>query len=223
MKKIFTMLMVVTLVVAMTVSSFAAGAFVASPTGIAAPKLVNATNENVGCLAELVIESYDNRASLGETALAKMNAAYKSIKNTDDLSKLNSDLAAIADEYNIPSSALAVSDLFDISHVGCANHESCGAFTITIRPNTVENFVALMHFNGTSWELVETTVEDGCLTFTVDDFSPFAIIAHDGTGEAPISSAAVAGIAGGSIGALLIILIIIILIIIQKKKKNKKA
>lgn len=220
MKKIFTMSMVVMLVIAMAVSSFAAGAFVASPTGIAAPKLVNATNENLDCLAELVIESYDNRASLGEASLAKMNAAYKSIKETDDLSTLNADLAAIAEKYNIPSTALAVSDLFDISHVGCANHANCGAFTITIRPNTVENFVALMHFNGTSWELVETTVVDGCLTFTVSDFSPFAIIAHDGTGEAPLSSAAVAGIAGGSIGAVVVVGAVVAAVMLQKKKKK---
>lgn len=212
MKKIFTMSMVAMLVVAMAITSFAAGVFVASPSGINAPKLVSATNKNIDCIAELVIESYKDCKDD-----AKMSAAYKSIKGTDDISTLNKELANIAKNHDVDASKLAVSDLFNITHVGCNDHSNCGEFTITIRPNTTENFIALMHFNGTDWEIIETTVEDGCITFTVSEFSPFAIVAHDGTGKAPISAGAVAGI---GVGIAIIVAAIVVFVVLKKKKRH---
>lgn len=219
MKKIFTLSLVIMMTLIMAVSSFAAGAFIASPTGVAAPKLVAATNNNIDCVAELIIESYSDRKNFDDAAYAEMNAAYKTIKETDDLGKLNKELAALAEKYKVTSDKLAVSDLFEIHHKGCEDHANCGSFTITIKPNTVENFIAIMHFENGEWKLLESTVgEDGTVTFVADDFSPFAIVAHDGTGKAPMSAGAVAGITVGSVAAVAAVGGVVAYVLIKKKK-----
>ena len=44
------------------------------------------------------------------------------------------------------------------------------------------NYAGLLHYDNGEWKLLESTVtKDGKITFTVDDFSPFAIVVHDGS------------------------------------------
>lgn len=218
MKKIFAISFALIMSVVLTASAFAMGAFVASPSAVEAPKLIAASSESIDCRAELVLASYTSRDTLDDAARAKMEAAYKSIKETDDLGKLNKELDALADKYKIDSKKLSVSDLFDLHHVGCTEHDSHGAFTITIKPNTLDNFIAIMHYNGTEWELLESSVEYGELTFTVDDFSPFAIIAHDGSAKEPLSGAAIGGIVGGSVALVAIAAAVVTYTVVKKKK-----
>ena len=85
--------------------------------------------------------------------------------------------------------------------------------TISLKSDSFENFVALLHYTGSAWEVVkDAKVENGVLTFSASNFSPFAVVVSTETtpvpdspttGEtAPVALAAaaiVAGIAGISV------------------------
>ena len=218
MKKILMVALVVMLMIITATSSFAAGAFVASPSGIDAPKLISATNGDLDCTAELILQSYSARDSFDAADKAKMEAAYNSIKGTSDLSTLNADLVDIAKKYDVTADKLVVSDLFNVTYTKCNDHSAHGAFTITVKPQTLDNYVAVMHFNGTEWEVVESEVVDGYLTFVADDFSPYAIVAHDGSGKAPLSPAVAGGISGAVIAVIAVAAVVVGYFVIKKKK-----
>ena len=218
MKKILMVALVVMLMIITATSSFAAGAFVASPSGIDAPKLISATNGDLDCTAELILQSYSARDSFDAADKAKMEAAYNSIKGTSDLSTLNADLVDIAKKYDVTADKLVVSDLFNVTYTKCNDHSAHGAFTITVKPQTLDNYVAVMHFNGTEWEVVESEVVDGYLTFVADDFSPYAIVAHDGSGKAPLSPAVAGGISGTVIAVIAVAAVVVGYFVIKKKK-----
>jgi len=178
MKKVLALVLTLVMMAALTVTVFAAGAFVSSPSGNQAPGLVEFENEDKDCTATIVVTSFANRGSLSEAARALLEKAYNQILGATDLSSLNADLAKLAKKLGITTADLAVSDLFDISATEDVDHDEHGAFDITLKADTLKNFVALLHYNGTEWEIVEgAKVKDGNhLVFEIDDFSPFAIV-----------------------------------------------
>lgn len=161
---------------------FAAGAFVSSPSGNPAPVRVSFRANEGGCAGELVITAYSEKDNLDADTKAMLENAYASIVDTDDLTKLNADLANLVESKNIDSKDLAVSDLFDASVVGCNNHENHIGFNVILKANTLENFVGLLHMNNDGeWELVKdakVTQNKENIEFSVDSFSPFAIVVN---------------------------------------------
>ena len=97
-----------------------------------------------------------------------------------DLTKLNEDLKALAAELNIPGDKLAVSELFDIHMEGCDYHEEHRYFDIILSAEALENFVGLLHLRQDGeFELIadaKVTHDGDHLEFTVESFSPFAIV-----------------------------------------------
>lgn len=185
MKKVLALCLTLVMVIAMSVPAFAAPAnFVSSPSGTSAPELFEYSNADHNCTAKLVITAYADRHTLDDATRAKLEQAYDEIVNASDVTALNADLAALAKKMNVDPSKLAVSDLFDISYHSCPQHSEHGAFTITIRPELLKNFVGLMHLNGDNWELIENAkAVNGNLTFTVDELSPFAIVVDTSAGS----------------------------------------
>ena len=65
---------------------------------------------------------------------------------------------------------------------GCTDHDDHDNFEVVLAAETLENFVALLHMKSDgTWELIENadvTGEGTHLTFTVDSFSPFAIVVN---------------------------------------------
>ena len=216
MKKFVTVVFAALILVTSVFAAMAAnGSFISSPSKSLAPVLVYAENESEECTAQVVITSYADRATLGDKA-EQLTDAYAAIAGTKDLGTMSADIAALAEELNISSTDFAVSDLFDISYVDCDGHEEHGAFTITIKPTTAENFAAMLHFTGSEWEVIEGEVENGEITFEAELLSPFAIMMHNGL---PASSGnATAWIIAGV--SLLIVLIIVILLLLSRKKKK---
>ncbi len=181
MKKTLAVLLMAVMILGASINVFAdPGSFLMSPSVNPAPTLISSKFEDEDCTAQLVITAYTDRDKLDDTLKELIERAYSDIAGTDDLTKLNSDLAKIAEEKNIKGSNLAVSDLFDISPVGCQEHDGHYSCDIVIDADTLHRFVALMHMdeNG-QWIIVDgakVTNNGEHLEFTVDSLTPFAIV-----------------------------------------------
>lgn len=190
MKKVLAICLIMVMLVSMNVNVFAApGAFVSSPSGNPVPRLISFDPSDDDCTAQLVITPYSNRDTLPTALNELIKKAYGEVAASTDLTKLNSDLAKLAADKNIKGTNLAVSDLFDIHVTGCDYHEEHVDFNITLEADTLKRFVGLLHMNKDGeWELVSNAevVNNGKqLKFSVDSFSPFAIVVDttaDGTG-----------------------------------------
>ena len=180
MKRLIMIGLVIAMVAILSVSAFAtAGGFISSPSGNPAPELVNGENESEECVSELIITAYGDRDELNEEARQEIEAAYSEIIGAKDLSDLNSAIKEVAKKYGVDPSTLAVSDLFDISATNCDGHGDHGHFDITLKSDTLKNFVCLLHFYDDEWHIVENaevTNNGEHLEFDEDQLSPFAIV-----------------------------------------------
>lgn len=189
MKKVLAICLMMVMVLSVSVSVFAApGKFVSSPSGNPAPIVIDFDPSNEKCTAKLVITPYGDRDELPYALRAMIESAYKDIENYKDLTRLNADLAKLAANKNIEGKNLAVSDLFDIHVVGCDYHDEHVGFDVTLDADTLNRFVALLHMNKNgAWELVADAkvINNGDhLAFSVDSFSPFAIVVDTTKGAA---------------------------------------
>ncbi len=188
MKKMMTVCLALVMLLSMSLTAFAVdGGFLESPSLNLAPRLRSFTVDSEECEAEIIITPYSQRETLDEESQDEIEAAYAEIKASDDLTVLNADLAALAASLGIAGTDLAVSDLFDMDYINC-NHvthrDEHGNFRITLEADTLANFVGLLHRNEGTWELVKGAVANGdTLSFSIDDFSPFAIVVD--TSDAP--------------------------------------
>lgn len=184
MKKVLAICLMIIFVLSTSVTAFAAvGGFVSSPSGNRAPELIDSSNESDDCVSEPIITPYSERDTLSEKHSEEMEKAYEIIRNNPDLSKILGDLKKIADDKNIDVTKLAVSDLFNISYTDCDSHDGHGNFNITLKPDSLKNFVALMYFDGENWKLVDgaRVSEDGKhLLFTTNYEGTFAIVTNTG-------------------------------------------
>lgn len=192
MKKVVAICLMMVMVLSMSVNVFAApGGFVSSPSGNPAPEVVIFTPSDDDCKGRLVVTAYGDRHDLSEALREMLEKAYNSIVNSDDLTKLNAELAKIAADKNIGGADLAVSDLFDIHVTGCDYHDGHVGFDITLDADALSHFVGLLHMNKDGeWKLVtdaEVVNNGEHLKFSVDSFSPFAIVidTSSGTPDAP--------------------------------------
>lgn len=182
MKKMMACMMVVVLVLTMSVSVFAAGGFISSPSGKKGPELVDAVIE--GCEGDIVLTPYSEKDSLDDAEREELEEAYRQISENKDLSEICEDLKALAEKLGIDVEDLAVSDLFYLDYEGCDDHDGHGPFTVSIRPEIINNFAGLMVLVNGEWVLVEDAkIVDGVLTFTGNHYGPYAIVLN--TAEAP--------------------------------------
>lgn len=189
MKKVLAICLMMVMVVSMSATVCAAPAgFVSSPSGNPAPTVVGFEPSNDDCTARLVITPYGDGQELPDALQTMFEKAYNDIVNSGDLTKLNAELAKVAADKNIAGSDLAVGDLFDIHVTGCDYHDGHVDFDITLDADTLSHFVGLLHMNKNGkWELVTNAevVNNGeHLKFSVDSFSPFAIVV-DTSGDTP--------------------------------------
>ena len=179
MKKVvlFCMMLLMSVSLCLSVSANP-GWFVSSPSGNSAPIEVDFKPSNENCTADLIVVSYAARHQLADADRIKLERAYNDIVSATDITALNANLAKIAQQKGIAATDLVVSDLFDLMATNCEGHDiSHGEFTVTLSAETLKGFVGLIHYNGEAWTLVQPArVEGDNLIFTVDSFSPFAIV-----------------------------------------------
>ncbi len=216
MKKALVFVLALVMSLTLSLTAFAApNGFTVSPGANAAPEIMDFENSSEGCLAELILAAYADRASLDADTRAALEAAYGDIVNASNLGSLTADLAALAQTLGIKIEDLAVSELFDIEHT-CDEHDGHGGkFTIKLKSQALQGFVGLLHKNGDKWELVDdaTLASDGLyITFSVSDLSPFAIVVKTDSGtESPDSGdsfpyvAVFAFVAAAALGAWLVV------------------
>lgn len=179
MKKMLSCVLALTLVFTMTVSVFAAGGFISSPSAQKGPKLIDAAIE--GCEGDIILVPYSEKEELEDAKRKLLEAAYESIAQNKDLSKICDELKELADKLDIDVKDLAVSDLFYLDYEGCDDHEGHGPFTVSIRPEIINNFVALMTLVDGEWVIVDgAKIVDGVLTFSGDNYGPYAIVLNTG-------------------------------------------
>ncbi len=182
MKKLVTVLAMLTLALCLSISALAAPkGFVSSPEAQSGPTIESFKNDSEDCTAKLVITPYSEKEELPQKLVDLINKAYSDVKNAEDLTKLNVDLEALAKELGISPKDLAVSDLFDIHYTDCETHVGHEEFDIVLKAESLKRFVALLHLNGDKWELIKDAkvTENGThLTFSVEEFSPFAIVVN---------------------------------------------
>ena len=227
MKKVLTLCLAFVMVMTMSITAFAApGGFISSPSGNAAPQLISFSNLNKNCTADLIITSYADRNSLDESECLKFENAYNSIANTDNISSLNSDFSNIAAELNVSVNSMAVSDLFYVSYEDCISHDEHDSFTIELKAETLNNFVALMRYDGSKWVIVEgaKVSEDGLhLIFSSEELGPFAIVVNTGssniTTDSPQTGDSFPWVYVVTIVASAVGLIVIAIIFVKSKKR----
>ena len=181
MKKLLVVCLVLVMVASMTLVAFAGpGSFVVSPSINPAPEIIGFVPRDSECTAELVITPFGERLELSPVLRGLLEKAYQEISSSDDLTKLNADLAAVAAAMNIDGAMLKVSELFDIHVEGCEYHDGHTDFDITLAADSLKNFVGLLHMNiDGEWELIsnaKVTHNSEHLQFSVESFSPFAIV-----------------------------------------------
>ena len=178
MKKLVAIVLTAVVALCACFTVGATGGFVSSPSNNQAPTVVGFKTDLEGCPAVIICTAYADREDLETPVREVLEDAYETIITEDDLSVLSEDLTDVADALGIDIEDLAVSDMFDISATGCGLHENHGHFEIKLKPSSLKNFVALLHYYGGKWNVVENVEfdEEGNLTFEEDNFSPFAIV-----------------------------------------------
>lgn len=178
MKKVLAICLMVIMVLSMSVTAYAAPGFVSSPSGNPAPDVEEFEPKDEDCTAELNVTPYGEREELPETLKVLVEKAYDEIANAESLTDLNDDFAKMVEEQGIDSTKLAVSDLFDLHPTDCDFHDGHAEFDVVLAAEMLEHFVGLLHMNKDGvWEWVDNAeVVDGHLKFSVESFSPFAVV-----------------------------------------------
>ena len=186
MKKIVALCLTLVMAVSLCLTALAApGAFVASPSGNKAPELVSFTAPD-GCDAQLKVTSYAERNNLDEATRLALEEAYKQIANHIQNNDFSKALQALAESKDMTASELSVGDLFDISSYDCDDHDGHNGFTITLKAETLDNLVGILHLKNNTWEnlqIVEWNKDAKTVTFFVETLSPFAIVVDNGSGS----------------------------------------
>ncbi len=182
MKKVFSILMVSVMIVAMGITAFAVpDNFVSSPTANQAPAVSDVSSSDENFKGEIVVTPYASRNNLAAEKLDEIQGAFSGITSAADLTAVSAGLRTIAANRNIAPANLAVSDLFDLSEYNDDGYQRNGTVTVTLKSSSFRNFVALLHYVNSQWEIVENArlgADGETLTFTVDSFSPFAVVVN---------------------------------------------
>lgn len=189
MKKILAVCLALIMVISAGVLAFAQGGFVSSPSGNSAPIIIEVTYDANSCRPKIVVTAYSDRGTLDDEKEEDMNEAYDEIAANKDLTILWPFLKEVAISKSLNPFYFAVSDLFDISAYHNFPHDYCGSVTIKLSSETLSRFVALVHRTAEGkWELVPNVilnVEEETITFSVNNFSPFAIVVDTSVENVP--------------------------------------
>lgn len=187
MKKLITLALA--LIMAMTMTVAASAAFVSSPSASDGPVIEDIVNEDGEEVSNVVLTPYKDREDLDAEAKKDMEEAYDDIKGTEDLTDKVEGLEEAAKDAKADKEDLAVKDLFNLGTDD--GKELDGKVTITLKPEELKNFVALIVKNGDEWAVVEDVEFDkknGTITFDVEELGTYAIVVNTSEKDSPATS-----------------------------------
>ena len=115
------------------------------------------------------------------TAAAVQNSLLNNLAATGDALGNDALKKAATDGSKVTAKVVTVVDIDPTS----ATKGSNGKYSITLKNADIKSGdnIAVMHWNGTSWEVIKpTSVADGSVTFEVSDLSPIAVVKMDISG-----------------------------------------
>ncbi len=202
-KKLFRIMLALTLVAAMSVTAFAAR-FTPSVVDKPAPEVVTQTdsqgnevsaiirdaagNEVAGVSAtDMVVTPVSDTGSLDPATKAKMDAAYNEIQSVGNLSELSADLNDVLREVDpdLTADDVVVRDMFDVTISGAAaEHLSQPGNSITIRfhlSGNVDSLAAVLHYtDGNTWETIPNArvirIDENTVDVVFTSLSPIAFL-----------------------------------------------
>ncbi len=174
MKKLFAIFLMVVMVCTMSLSVAAApGVFLQSPSFNKTPIIIEFECSDPDWKGEIYITSYGDRNILDIIEREKLEDAYESIRNSNGVSSLIPDIADIAENLNVSTDNLGISDLF---HIGISDSTD-GKFKIKLDADTINNFVGLVYYEDGKWHVVDDAMVEGeYLVFTTELPRAFAIV-----------------------------------------------
>lgn len=187
MKKLITLALA--LIMAMTMTVAASAAFVSSPSASDGPVIEDIVNEDGEEVSNVVLTPYKDREDLDAEAKKDMEEAYDDIKGAEDLTDKVEGLEEAAKDAKADQEDLAVKDLFNIGTDD--GKELDGKVTITLKPEELKNFVALIVKNGDDWTVVEDVEFDkknGTITFDAEELGTYAIVVNTAEKDSPATS-----------------------------------
>lgn len=187
MKKLITLALA--LIMAMTMTVAASAAFVSSPSASDGPVIEDIVNEDGEEVSNVVLTPYKDREDLDAEAKKDMEEAYDDIKGAEDLTDKVEGLEEAAKDAKADKEDLAVKDLFNLGTDD--GKELDGKVTITLKPEELKNFVALIVKNGDEWTVVEDVEFDkknGTITFDAEELGTYAIVVNTAEKDSPATS-----------------------------------
>jgi hypothetical protein len=223
MKKTLSIIVALAMILCISITAFAApGGFVNSPGNNRGPVLEDYEFED-GSDVTLIVTPYNDRDTLPPNREKQIKDAYDQIVDNPDISKLNDGLADIAENLGIPTSRLAVGDLFDVRTSDEKNH---GIVTVTIAEDILRKFISLMVFDGSEWSIVDgATVNEAKtkLTFKTDIYGSFAIVVDtegDSGDNPPTGDTSNIWLYAILMAASALALIVVAVVLVRSKKKK---
>ena len=218
MKKVFAIILTLTMVCVMTLSVSAAPAnFLQSPSFNKTPIIVDFECSDPNWKGDIYITSFGDRNVLDLIEREKLEDAYNSIRDAVNIETLVPDIKDIAANLNVSPENLGISDLF---HIGISESTD-GIFKIKLDSETIKNFVGLIYYEDGKWHVLEdATIEDDLLVFTTDLPRAFAIVVDvdNSAIDVPVTGDALSWVLAGVMVASAAGIVILV---ISYKKKSK--
>ena len=218
MKKVFSIMLMVVMVLTITVSVNAApGSFINSPSYNKTPIIVEFECSDDNWKGEIYITSFGDRNVLELIDREFFEDAYESIRNSGGVSALIPEISDIAANLNVSPDNLGISDLF---HIG-TSESTDGSFKIKLDAETIKNYIGLVYYEDGKWHVVEDAkVEGGYLIFTSQLPKAYAVVVD--TTNLPVD----APVTGDAIPWILMTVMAvsaagIVLVVVSYKKKSR--
>ncbi len=169
MKKLATILLTIIMVLSVSISVFAAqGAFVESPGKNKAPEVIESEEE-------IYVIPFDQRDKLSKVGKEEFEYAYEKIIENSDITDTVEGLEEVAEDLGIVPDGLGVSDIFFVDGED-------GEQDIVLKLEDVYNFVSLIVYKDSKWQIVEgAKIVGKNLVFTGEASYPYAIVVDTGS------------------------------------------
>lgn len=191
MKKVLVLCLTVALIATMSVSAFANSIFVKSPSTNQAPVIEEVIKDSEDCTAEVVVTPFSDRDKLPEEKKEVLENLYEAIVNITKpdeeivnevvvqvKNEVKEIIKQVSEDKKIKEEVIAVSDIFNVSHHGCVDHDHHDGFTVRLKAETLKNFISLLHFENGKWEVVKdvTINKNGTITFKGEMEGSYAVL-----------------------------------------------